>query len=86
MAERRSAPSTMIPAIEALVRLRDGNRRFVVASQTTAPALSGRAALVVGQEPFAIVLGCSDSRASPRNWSSTKGFWRPFRLIRNEGF
>jgi len=54
----------MIPAADALARLRDGNRRFV-ADQTTAPALSGharRAALVAKQEPFAIVLGCSDSR------------------------
>jgi carbonic anhydrase len=54
----------MITALEALARLRDGNRRFV-ANQTTAPALSDqarRAALVAGQEPFAIVLGCSDSR------------------------
>ncbi len=54
----------MIIAIEALARLRDGNRRFV-ANQMTAPALSHharRAALVAGQEPFAIVLGCSDSR------------------------
>ena len=54
----------MITAIEALARLRDGNRRFV-ANQTTALALSDharRAALVAGQEPFAIVLGCSDSR------------------------
>jgi len=54
----------MIPALEALARLRDGNRRFVT-DQTTAPALSSqarRAALLAGQEPFAIVLGCSDSR------------------------
>jgi carbonic anhydrase len=54
----------MITAAEALARLREGNRRFV-ASQTTATALSHharRAALVAGQEPFAIVLGCSDSR------------------------
>jgi len=54
----------MITAVEALARLRDGNRRFV-ANQTTALALSDharRATLVAGQEPFAIVLGCSDSR------------------------
>src|SRR5438270_11870206 len=54
----------MITAVEALARLRDGNRRFV-ANQTRAPALSDharRAALVAGQQPFAIVLGCSDSR------------------------
>jgi carbonic anhydrase len=54
----------MITAVEALARLCDGNRRFV-ANETTAPALSNharRAALVAGQEPFAIILGCSDSR------------------------
>jgi carbonic anhydrase len=53
----------MVTAIEALARLRDGNRRFV-ANQPAAPAPSQnrRAALVAGQEPFAIVLGCSDSR------------------------
>jgi len=54
----------MIAAEEALARLRDGNRRFV-ANQATALALSSharRSALVAGQEPFAIILGCSDSR------------------------
>jgi carbonic anhydrase len=54
----------VIPALEALARLRDGNRRFVanlsVAKGATDPAR--RAALLSGQEPFAIVLGCSDSR------------------------
>lgn len=54
----------MTSAAEALTRLRDGNRRFV-ANQSTASALAHperRAELVAGQEPFAIVLGCSDSR------------------------
>jgi len=54
----------MIPAADALARLREGNRRFV-ANQATATALSSsarRSALVAGQEPFAIILGCSDSR------------------------
>ena len=53
----------MLTAAEALDRLRSGNQRFV-ANQSTA-ALSShdrRAQLVAGQEPFAIVLGCSDSR------------------------
>jgi carbonic anhydrase len=54
----------MSSAGEALARLRAGNRRFVdnrcVAS--TASSASHRATLVAGQEPFAIVLGCSDSR------------------------
>ena len=54
----------MISAHEALARLREGNVRFAT-NQTSASATSSstrRAALVEGQEPFAIVLGCSDSR------------------------
>jgi carbonic anhydrase len=54
----------MIDAREALGRLRDGNRRFA-AHEIEAHALADparRAELVAGQEPFAIILGCSDSR------------------------
>jgi carbonic anhydrase len=54
----------MISALDALARLRAGNRRFV-ANQSTGSAVlhpDRRAELVAGQEPFAIVLGCSDSR------------------------
>jgi carbonic anhydrase len=54
----------MISAWEALERLRDGNRRFV-SEDRNSDALSNtarRQALTEGQEPFAIVLGCSDSR------------------------
>ncbi|HXA17644.1 MAG TPA: carbonic anhydrase [Thermoanaerobaculia bacterium] len=54
----------MITAIEALSRLRDGNRRFV-SNQSEAGALGNhghRAALAAGPEPLAIVLGCSDAR------------------------
>jgi carbonic anhydrase len=54
----------MIQALDALARLRDGNRRFA-AGQTAVPVLSTaarRIELVAGQEPFAIILGCSDSR------------------------
>lgn len=54
----------MIPASEALERLREGNRRFVAESRglATFASQSRREALTAGQEPFAIVLGCSDSR------------------------
>jgi carbonic anhydrase len=53
----------MLNAFEALARLQEGNRRFV-ANQTTCGPLdkAKRAALAAGQEPFAIILGCSDSR------------------------
>ncbi|HEX3235662.1 MAG TPA: carbonic anhydrase [Gemmatimonadales bacterium] len=53
----------MISAADALARLREGNRRFV-ANQlgTGASTPERRVALLAGQEPFAIVLGCSDSR------------------------
>ncbi len=54
----------MISAKAALDRLREGNRRFVANEPTASQLLSPlrRVALVEGQRPFAIVLGCSDSR------------------------
>ena len=54
----------MIPALDALARLREGNDRFVTNRSAAggAPNQERRALLVTGQEPFAIVLGCSDSR------------------------
>src|SRR5262245_38893451 len=54
----------MIPAPQALARLKDGNRRFVaeIGGGDHLTAASRRTRLADGQEPFAIVLGCSDSR------------------------
>ena len=54
----------MVSGYEGLVRLQEGNRRFVASIADTGPALtqSRRLALAEGQEPFAIILGCSDSR------------------------
>ncbi len=54
----------MISATEALRRLREGNRRFVSDRLATAAETgeTRRRELVDGQEPFAIILGCSDSR------------------------
>jgi carbonic anhydrase len=54
----------MITAQEALSRLRDGNRRYVDGekSDATLPTPTRRSELVSGQSPFAIILGCSDSR------------------------
>jgi carbonic anhydrase len=54
----------MTAATEALHRLREGNRRFVAnvrdRGALTDPAR--RLELTAGQAPFAIILGCSDSR------------------------
>jgi carbonic anhydrase len=54
----------MISAREALERLREGNRRFASGLQSDGKLRSRtrRNELAAGQEPFAIVLGCSDSR------------------------
>ena len=54
----------MISAQNALARLREGNRRFAseVPSGTMLNSRARRNALTAGQEPFAIILGCSDSR------------------------
>lgn len=54
----------MISAREALERLREGNRRFASGLQSDGKLSSRtrRSELAAGQEPFAIVLGCSDSR------------------------
>ena len=53
-----------ITALEALERLREGNRRFASGSGSVngLSSRARRAELVGGQEPLAIVLGCSDSR------------------------
>src|SRR6187397_394320 len=53
----------MIPAQQALERLQEGNLRFVshVESRDTITSQRHRD-LTAGQEPFAIILGCSDSR------------------------
>ncbi|HLN48548.1 MAG TPA: carbonic anhydrase, partial [Steroidobacteraceae bacterium] len=60
--KKRNTPT--ISGQDALSRLRDGNRRFV-ADVRSSDALASRARrieLTAGQEPFAAMLGCSDSR------------------------
>jgi len=54
----------LIPAAEALERLREGNRRFVGGVRGIDALLSqmNRSSLINGQTPFAVILGCSDSR------------------------
>ena len=54
----------MISAREALQRLQEGNLRFVANVRGSDAFLSHtrRAGLTMEQQPFAIILGCSDSR------------------------
>ena len=54
----------MIAAKEALERLIEGNKRFVSgdSSQLGLDNQTRMSELTSGQEPFAIILGCSDSR------------------------
>ncbi len=54
----------MTSALEALERLREGNRRFVSGEQRqdARSAQTRRGELASSQQPFAAILGCSDSR------------------------
>ena len=54
----------MVPAAEALQRLKTGNQRFAanVRDTSTLVKQAHRADLAESQTPFAIILGCSDSR------------------------
>jgi carbonic anhydrase len=55
--------SDIVNADEALKRLTEGNKRYVVGKFIRPHQTSvRRAELIDGQHPFAIVLGCSDSR------------------------
>ena len=62
--ERTEGWSMMIPATEALARLRDGNQRFTTQLQASSDFMpqTRRVELAKKQEPFAIILGCSDAR------------------------
>ena len=53
-----------VPALEALERLREGNRRFLSGNQSRDTSMSRiqRLESLAGQRPFAVILGCSDSR------------------------
>ena len=56
--------SAMTPA-EALTRLHEGNQRFVDNTMLDRDLLHQVTETKAGQAPFAVVLGCIDSRVSP---------------------
>lgn len=63
-----SGETSGVTAAEALQRLVQGNARFVAGrlSPTTPDGIAARRAETAkGQKPFAIVVGCSDSRVGP---------------------
>lgn len=58
--------SEVLTGKEALQRLLDGNRRYVGSRQTHPDQEPDRRlALRAGQNPFAVILGCADSRVPP---------------------
>ena len=58
-------PPIQLTAPQALDRLREGNQRFAsnVRSVEAMASHARRGELVTFQQPFAVILGCSDSRA-----------------------
>lgn len=64
-----TAASPGAPSIsyqESLVKLQDGNRRFIAGRHLhTGSSMEVVKALAAGQKPYAIILTCSDSRLAP---------------------
>jgi carbonic anhydrase len=55
-----------VPADVALARLKAGNHRFTASSVSAGkPTAARRSATANGQHPFAIIVGCADSRTAP---------------------
>src|SRR5438034_1347537 len=60
------SPETPISPSDALKRLMEGNERFTQdKSKCPERNQERRASIVAKQKPFAIVVGCSDSRVPP---------------------
>ena len=55
-----------VPPDEALNRLKAGNERFVSSKESASkPVATRRAETAKGQNPFATIVGCADSRTAP---------------------
>lgn len=60
-------PTTpVVPPDEALTRLKAGNERFAISKESASkPVAARRAETAGGQNPFAIIVACADSRTGP---------------------
>lgn len=59
-------PHTTLSADQALARLMEGNQRYLAGAALRAlPDAERLRSLTSGQAPFAAILGCADSRATP---------------------
>jgi carbonic anhydrase len=58
-------PENVLSPKAALERLMEGNERYVKGTTKRLDFIRERAALALGQNPFAGVLGCADSRVGP---------------------
>lgn len=62
--DKKNEEHRVIPALEALKMLKEGNQRFAAGLRDRSLPCdkSQRDELIIRQSPFAIILGCSDSR------------------------
>jgi carbonic anhydrase len=59
-------PASSVGADAALAKLKEGNARFTTSKVSKGkPTAARRAEIAQAQHPFAIILGCADSRTSP---------------------
>jgi carbonic anhydrase len=59
-------PAAAVGADDALARLKEGNARFAASTVSTGkPTAAKRAETAQAQHPFAIIVGCADSRIPP---------------------
>lgn len=60
-----SAETSQVPPDEALERLIEGNARYVANAPVNTDHSVGRSARALGQQPFATIVSCADSRVAP---------------------
>ncbi len=75
---------TNLRADEALALLKEGNRRFIADRPSTQPlSRKRRLEIAKGQQPFAVLVSCSDSRVGPEQLFG-RGLGELF-IVRNAG-